>query len=108
MNSTLLNQLTGKAHRVRHREDSPARHYQDAIVYFLGNNVIYGLGVCLQGGTIITHKEVLMQSVEPYPIYLPNKNRRAYAKLITEEDDIALLFVRNFHYFLKISTCNNK
>ena len=98
VNSTLLNQLTGKAYRVRHPEDSPARHYQDAIVYFLGNDVIYGLGVCLRGGTIITHNAVITESEEPYQIYIPNKNRYATATLIEREDAIVLLKVK-IHIF---------
>ena len=96
VNSTLLSQLTAKGYEYV-PEDKFGTALQ-SIVYILEGTKIVGMGVCMRAATVLVHKSIIGNNVEPI-IYIRDKELRASTILKKIENDIALLLVRNNPFY---------
>ena len=95
-NSTLLSQLTAKGY-----EYVPGDKFSTSwksVVYIMEDTKIMGMGICLRGASVLVHKSIIGNEENPV-IYIREKKMKASTILKKIEKDIALLLVRNNHFY---------
>ena len=95
-NSTLLSQLTAKGYE--YEQEQKFHRRWESVVYVLEDTKIVGQGVCMRAASVLVHKDIIGN--EEYPvIYILEKKLKATTVLSKIENDIALLLVRNNHFY---------
>ena len=98
VNSTLFSLLAAKGY-----DYVPEGRFTTAglsIAYILEDTKIVGMGVCLRAASVLVHKRIIGNNKEPL-IYLRQNELKASTILKKVENDIALLLVRNNHFFFR-------
>ena len=96
VNLTLLSQLTAKSYD--HASGGPSGTAYSSLAFILEDTKVVGMGVCLRAATVLVHKSSIENNRQPV-IYLRQHGLKVNTIVKKIENDIALLLVRNNHFY---------